>query len=46
MDKDELKAAQEKALLFKLRLFGNIEFVGELYNRKILLEKTLVSVFE
>jgi len=32
--------------VFKIRLFGNIEFVGELYIRKILLEKTLVSVFE
>jgi len=27
-------------------LFGNIEFVGELYRRKILPEATLVSVFE
>lgn len=46
MDKDELKKLKEKALIFKLQLFGNIEFVGELYIRKILLDKTLVSVFE
>lgn len=46
IDKEELKRLQEKALIFKLQLFGNIEFVGELYIRKILLDKTLVSVFE
>jgi len=27
-------------------LFGNIEFVGELYRRKILPQSTLISVFE
>ena len=46
MDAAELKALQEKAYIFKMRLFGNIEFVGELYIRKILLEKTLLSVFQ
>ena len=29
-----------------MRLFGNIEFVGELYIRKILREPTLISVFK
>lgn len=28
-----------------MKLFGNIEFVGELYIRKILRETTLISVF-
>jgi len=27
-------------------LFGNIEFVGELYRRKILPQSTLISVFD
>lgn len=45
MDKETFRAEKEKAVLFKLRLYGNIEFVGELYIRKILREKTLVSVF-
>lgn len=27
-------------------MFGNIEFVGELYRRKILPQSTLISVFE
>ena len=46
MDADQIKAEEEKALVFKLRLFGNIEFVGELYIRKILQENTLVKVFK
>lgn len=46
MDKEELKAAKEQALIFKIKLFGNIEFVGELYIRKILREPTLISVFK
>jgi len=33
-------------MLFEGKLFGNIEFVGELYRRKILPESTLISVFE
>lgn len=45
MDKEKLREAREQALVFEQRLFGNIEFVGELYIRKILKEKTLVSVF-
>ena len=33
-------------MAFEGKLFGNIEFVGELYRRKILPESTLISVFE
>lgn len=36
----------EKQLLFQQKLYGNIEFVGELYRRKILPENILVSVFK
>lgn len=36
----------EAATIFKTKLFGNIEFVGELYRRKILPENTLKHVFE
>jgi hypothetical protein len=36
----------ESSIRFKHKLFGNIEFVGELYRRKILPEATLVTVFE
>jgi hypothetical protein len=32
--------------LFQQKLFGNIEFVGELYRRKLLPELTLVAVFD
>ena len=37
---------QEKAILFKAKLFGNLDFVGELYRRKILPETILISVFQ
>jgi hypothetical protein len=36
----------EKATIFKTKLFGNIEFVGELYRRKILPKNTLMHVFD
>lgn len=36
----------EKAVIFQTKLFGNNEFVGELYRRKLLPEKTLFYVFE
>ena len=36
---------QEKAIIFRQKLFGNLDFVGELYRRKILPETVLVSVF-
>lgn len=36
----------ESTLKFEKKLFGNIEFIGELYRRKILPEATLVLVFE
>lgn len=35
----------EKSILFKDRLFGNIEFVGELFRRNILSENTLNGIF-
>jgi len=35
----------EKAFIFRQKLFGNLDFVGELYRRKILPETVLVSVF-
>lgn len=35
----------ETAVLFKTKLFGNVDFVGELYRRKLLPHATLISVF-
>jgi hypothetical protein len=35
----------ETAILFKTKLFGNIDFVGELYRRKLLPHATLNNVF-
>ena len=35
----------EKSILFKDRLFGNLEFVGELFRRNILSESTLNGIF-
>jgi hypothetical protein len=32
-------------MLFKTKLFGNLDFVGELYRRKMLPETVLKSVF-
>jgi hypothetical protein len=49
MNADEREAYNdnfEKAIIFQTKLFGNIEFVGELYRRKILQESTLKTVFE
>ena len=48
-DADEKKKQTidvESTMKFEQKLFGNIEFVGELYRRKILPESTLISVFE
>lgn len=36
----------EKATIFQTKLFGNMEFVGELYRRKILQDGTLKSIFD
>lgn len=36
----------EKSILFKEHLFGNIEFVGELFRRGILSESTLNGIFK
>ncbi len=44
-DKKKSTENQEKAITFRLKLFGNVDFVGELYRRKILPETVLVSVF-
>lgn len=47
-DKEEVKKHNEtleRALNFKDRLYGNLNFVGELYRRKILPEQILVTVF-
>ena len=35
----------DKAVLFKTKLFGNADFVGELYRRKLLPHLTMISVF-
>jgi len=43
---EKSKANLEATLKFQQKLFGNIEFVGELYRRKILPQSTLISVFE
>lgn len=48
-DADEKAKSQEnkeKAIVFKLKLYGNLDFVGELYRRKILPETILNTVFE
>lgn len=48
-DEEELKKSKkdkESEILFKVKLFGNIEFLGELYRRKLLPQTTLISVFE
>ncbi len=47
--KEEEKKYQdeiEEALLYQEKLFGNIEFAGELYRRKILPEATIITFFE
>lgn len=36
----------EKAVIFQTKLFGNNEFVGELYRRRLLPQATLFFVFE
>lgn len=49
LDSDERKAnleSKEKAILFQLKLYGNLDFVGELYIRKILPESVIISVFK
>jgi hypothetical protein len=47
-DRDE-KAKQmgdpESAILFRTKLFGNVDFVGELYRRKLLPHSIMISVF-
>lgn len=48
-DEEELKKSKkdkESEILFKVKLFGNIEFLGELYRRKLLPQTTLISVFQ
>ena len=45
-EKAKSKESMERAILFKLKLYGNLEFVGELFRRKILPETVLISVFQ
>jgi len=45
-EKKKSKETKEKSIVFKLKLFGNLDFVGELYRRKILPEAILNTVFE
>ena len=44
-EKAKSTESKEKALLFKIKLYGNLDFVGELYRRKIVPESVLISVF-
>ena len=39
-------STKEKMIIFQLKLFGNIEFIGELYRRKILPEAVINTVLE
>jgi hypothetical protein len=36
----------DKIFKFKLRLFNNIRFVGELFKRKLLYESIILEAFE
>lgn len=45
-EKKKSESDTEKAIYFKLKLYGNLDFVGELYRRKILPETILNTVFE
>lgn len=47
-DADEKKKSTEsieRTFLFKAKLYGNLDFVGELYRRKMLPDSVLISVF-
>lgn len=45
-EKQKSLESKEKSIVFKLKLYGNLDFVGELYRRRILPEAILNSVFE
>ena len=45
-ERDDYTDELEKAVIFQTKLFGNNEFVGELYRRRLLPERTLFFVFE
>lgn len=45
-EKTKAKSSKERTIIFKLKLYGNLDFVGELYRRKILPEAILNTVFE
>lgn len=45
-ERDDYADELEKAVIFQTKLFGNNEFVGELYRRRLLPERTLFFVFE
>lgn len=44
-DREKADQDPEKQLIFRTKLYGNLDFVGELYRRKMLPESVLVSVF-
>lgn len=44
-EKAKTVANPERAIIQKQKLFGNLDFVGELYRRKMLPETVLISVF-
>lgn len=45
-EKEKAMETKEKSTLFQLKLYGNLDFVGELYRRKILPETILNTVFD
>lgn len=45
-EKKKSKETKERSIIFQLKLYGNLDFVGELYRRKILPEAILNTVFE
>jgi len=45
-DKEKTLNDPEKSILYKMHLFGNLEFVGELYRRKIVSESLMGKIFE
>jgi hypothetical protein len=44
--KDKAYETDEKRMMFQSKLFGNLQFIGELYRRKILSQNIIDSVFE
>lgn len=44
-EREKAKQSTERTIVYTQKLFGNLEFVGELYRRKMLPETVLISVF-